>query len=224
MSFDELLFYSSYFNKYIRWRFSYGRMVKPDRIKRLEIPTLNIDINFPQISDYLPTPSNMNTHINNSEYIYLPINEIFDIRKGDGDYIENFKNGNTPLISAKGVNNGIIGYVDRDPLFQAPSITLDRVSGNSFVQLEDFLTVPDDIFILKSKEDVDLSVLFYMASCLRFYKWQFSFYRKVTIPMINNFEIMWPGKEGEIDFDAVKNIFDNNYGWSYLTLGAEIGH
>jgi hypothetical protein len=43
---------------------------------------------------------------------------------------------------------GIIDLVDTNPTFSAPAITVERVSGQEYVQLLGFATVPDDIAVL----------------------------------------------------------------------------
>lgn len=40
MSNEQLIFYASYINKFIKWRFSYGRMVTLARVNKLEVPLI----------------------------------------------------------------------------------------------------------------------------------------------------------------------------------------
>lgn len=40
LSNNEFLFYAAYFNRYLKWRFSYGRMVTISRINKLKIPNI----------------------------------------------------------------------------------------------------------------------------------------------------------------------------------------
>jgi hypothetical protein len=69
--------------------------------------------------------------------------------------------GNTPLISATNKDNGVIDDVDIEPIFKAPAISVERVTGQAYIQLIDFATVPDDIFVLIPKEKMSLKKLFY---------------------------------------------------------------
>jgi hypothetical protein len=72
----------------------------------------------------------------------------FILWSGKGGYREAFESGNTPLVSATNTDNGIIDLVDTNPTFSAPAITVERVSGQEYVQLLGFATVPDDIAVL----------------------------------------------------------------------------
>lgn len=76
------------------------------------------------------------------------LENIFHVEKGKGAYRESLDPGKTPLVSATSINNGVLDFVDVDPTFKAPCITVERVGGNAFVQLVDFITVPDDISVL----------------------------------------------------------------------------
>lgn len=46
------------------------------------------------------------------------IDDYFHVKRGNGGYIEDLNSGSTPLISAKNTNNGIVGFVDLEPVFQ----------------------------------------------------------------------------------------------------------
>lgn len=108
------------------------------------------------------------------------IDQLFHVKKGEGDYRENLGKGDTPLISATNTDNGVIAHVDIEPTFKAPAITVERVSGQAYVQLFDFATVPDDISVLIPKEKMSLKKLFYVASQVNLLKWKFCYSRKLT--------------------------------------------
>jgi len=119
----------------------------------------------------------------------MTIDDYFHVKRGSGGYIEDLNNGSTPLISAKNTNNGIVGFVDLEPVFQAPAITVERVTGQSFIQTVDFVTVPDDISVLIPKEEMSLEKIYYVASCINFLKWRFSYGRKLSQTRLKNIEI-----------------------------------
>ena len=117
------------------------------------------------------------------------IRELFKVKKGSGEYREKVEAGKTPLVSATNLNNGIIDFVDIDPTFKAPSITVERVSGQAHVQLMDYATVPDDISVLIPLSKMSLNKLFYVSSCINLQKWMFNYGRKLSKTRLENMEI-----------------------------------
>lgn len=134
----------------------------------------------------------------------LTIENLFHVEKGKGEYRENLEKGETPLVSATNNNNGIIDYVKIEPTFSAPAITIERVTGQAFVQLFDFASVPDDISVLIPKEKMTLHKLFYIASQINLRKWKFNYARKATPPRLKKIEVDLSSyeniKEKKIDF------------------------
>lgn len=117
------------------------------------------------------------------------INDLFEAKRGEGGYRENLKSGNTPLVSAQNTNNGVMDFVSIRPTFKAPAITVERVSGQAFVQLLDFVTVPDDITVLIPKERMSLKKIFFIASEINLFKWKFSYGRKLTQTRLKDLKI-----------------------------------
>lgn len=84
------------------------------------------------------------------------------------------------MISASELNNGVKDFVSLAPTFKAPCITVERIRAKAHVQTVDFVTVPDDIFVLKPKRSFMLGELFFIATLLNLNRWRFSYHRKVT--------------------------------------------
>jgi hypothetical protein len=218
MSYNSLLFYTAYINKYIKWRFSYGRMVTGDRLSNIEIPEIPKKFIAPSIKDLMPKPISKSFSLQHINFSEINIGTLFNISKGEGAYLINCKEGNTPLVSATRKNNGILGYVDLQPTFKAPAITIERVGGNAFVQLEDFATVPDDLFVLIPKIEMPLEVLFYVISVIKNEKWRFNYSRKLTPERFLKLNIKFASKNNSIsEFDNVKEIVNSIYGWSVIS-------
>lgn len=119
----------------------------------------------------------------------MKINDLFHVKRGKGDYRENLEKGNTPLVSATSINNGIIDHVNIEPTFEASAITVERVTGRAYVQLFDFATVPDDVAVLIPREKMGLKKLFYIASQINILNWRFNYARKLTPTRLKVLEI-----------------------------------
>jgi hypothetical protein len=133
------------------------------------------------------------------------INALFTVKKGRGEYREKLNSGKTPLVTAKNTNNGVIDFVDIEPTFKAPAITVERVSGQAFVQLLDFATVPDDMSVLIPRTEMSISKLFFIASEINLSKWKFNYGRKLTLKRLKNIETD-PSKFEESDLNLVNRL------------------
>jgi type I restriction enzyme M protein len=133
------------------------------------------------------------------------LEDFFYIKRGMGEYRQNLEKGITPLVSATNTNNGIIDYVDLDPTFKAPAITIERVSGQAYVQL-----FPDDITVLVPKVPMSLKKLFYTAAQINMSKWRFSYARKLTPKRLNKILIDY-SNFNEIKFDISDEVDVGNF-------------
>jgi len=149
------------------------------------------------------------------DYKYFDLKELFEPIKGKGDYLINLERGDTPLISATNVNNGVLAYVDLKPIFKAPLTTVERVSGTAFIQLQDFVTVPDDIMILKPLKDVqNLEFLVYVSALINKKRWKYSYGRKLSKSRLKEMRLYLPiDKEGNINYPYISEFVRSCYGW-----------
>ncbi len=143
---------------------------------------------------------------------------VFLIAKGKGAYREDVPSGNTPLVSATSLDNGILDYVNLPPIFRAPAITVERVSGHAFVQLGDFVTVPADVSVLIPKDhNMPLSCLFLLASIINSECWRYSYGRKLTAGRLKRMLVPVPIKQdGKIDYEAIETLMNECYGWNEI--------
>lgn len=182
------LYYAASVLQSRKWQFKYGRQATEARIEDIELPLIEkiselwvspkieierITIDFPQLMDELNGKK---------------LGNIFSILKGKGCYFQKCRMGKTPMISASEVDNGVIGFVDLPPTFKAPCITIERITAKAHVQTVDFVTVPDDIFVLKPKHNLGVNELFFIATILNVNRWRFSYSRKVTKPRLERIQ------------------------------------
>lgn len=174
------LYYAASVLQTQKWRFKYGRQATEYRLKHIELPLME------QIDPLWKAPDFKLEKIDNDfsrlmkELDSKQLGDLFDVVKGEGSYLQNCKSGSTPLISASELDNGVIGFVSLAPTFKAPCITVERIRAKAHVQTVDFVTVPDDLFVLKPKCSFTLGELFFIATLLNLGRWRFSYHRKVT--------------------------------------------
>lgn len=168
--------------------------------------------------------SKTKTTLTTVDFHDFPIHQLFDVVKGKGNYIKHYDPGEIPLISATNLNNGIVAEVYDDPAFEAPCITVERVSGTAFVQLDDFITVPDDISVLIPKKEYPLEFLFYVSGLIFGKRWKYCYGRKLSKGRLEKITLRLPITEenyekitvNSIDMDYIKNFVENLYGWDAI--------
>lgn len=146
----------------------------------------------------------------------VKIKDLFSVVRGEGSYLEKIDEGNTPIISTQFSDNGVCGFYDIEPTFQKGSITVGRIMCNPNVQLYDFATVPDDMFVLTPIKAMSKELLFYISSIITTATWRFNYSRKVTREKLENIGIPLPIKNNDIDYTYIEEIAKNSYGYSIL--------
>lgn len=225
LSVEEKYVICAYINS-LNWKYSYGRTLSKTRIENIDI-----SVDFKSISklfnceltigNLVPKKENFEKNYPNTNYSNFKIELLFDVHSGEGGYIKDFELGNTPLISATNQNNGIATYVDSEPYFKAPAITVERVSGNAFIQLNDFITVPDDVSVLIPKFNVPLELLYYVASLINSKSWKYCYGRKLSKGRLKKINLRLPVTNSDNDINSInylylKNFFKTQYGWDYI--------
>ena len=129
-----------------------------------------------------------------------------------------------PYVTTTEMNNGISIRCDSEANFNRDTVTvsLDGTCGTTFYQFEDYiagektaaLTLLDDLNV---PDDCKAPLLFYIAHLIRHKSWRYHFGRKLSEERLRKFEIPLPiTKKKEIDFNFIKNLVQNCYGWSVI--------
>lgn len=222
MCLEELYYYAYQINSIGKFGFNYGRRMNQKQLDKMYLNKYEgslTELNF-DILDGLKVPYNNSNvvGIDVKKMVYMSLGDLFYVEKGTGDYKENYESGKVPLISATTMNNGIISYVSAKPLFKAGSITVERIKGTAFVQLKDYITVPDDINVLKPKKEMSLEVLYYCCFLIRRESWKYSYGRKVTPTRLKQMQLLMPvNKDGEIEYEILERYMRQHYGWNKIT-------
>ena len=126
--------------------------------------------------------------------------------------------GSIPYVTTSSLNNGISNFVDIKPNFKGRclSVALNGSVGETFFQFDDFITSGDNA-ILTLKNEYNPYLLFYIAVMIKNHQWRYNYYRKLNLTKLNKMQIPIPFKDAkDIDFDYIKKIVENSYGFSEL--------
>lgn len=113
------------------------------------------------------------------------IDKLFSVIYGQKEY-ENkgFLEGSDEkciLISSGGEDNGVYAFVDIEPNFKAPVISVPRTGtiGHAFVQERD-CSIDNNCLVLIPKEELSIEQLYQIAFQIRLTKWKYKYGRQIT--------------------------------------------
>lgn len=110
------------------------------------------------------------------------LDEIFYMEYGKDNLLskDTVVGGKTPLISSKGTNNGIMGYVDKEPTYEKV-INVPRTGTvcHAFYQ-DKGCCINSDSIVLIPKKEIPPSEMIYISLLIRKEVFKYSYGRKVT--------------------------------------------
>jgi hypothetical protein len=220
MSKNELLFYAAYINKAYQWRFSFGRMVKKDRFRDLEIIPYNGATKQTNISQLLPKRNDKFINVkHNSRYAPFRMDKLFTLFRGDFHSIGRLDSGTYPTVSRLSLNNGIVGYFDlpdKAKVYPRYLITISTVTGDAFVQLDNFIAT-DNVVICRPNIDYRLTTIFFIAFVINRQKWRYSYGRQCYKAKLSNSEISLPVNQlNDLDENYMEEVVRNTTYWKTL--------
>ncbi len=232
MSEKALIFIAAELTR-LMWRYSYGRKCYREKMKRVEIlapliktkDTIRMDEElisqlFPnEFKSYFPEKELIQGTLKSSlDWKQMDILSLFEIIRGDFHSLSALDPGLYPTVSRISTNNGIVGYFDKPAnarIYKRGTITVSTVSGDAFLQLEDFMAT-DNVIICNPRSGYRLSTLLFITLMLNYQKWRYSYGRQCYKDKFSKVKIYVPMMEdGSIDEDAIENIVKD---FPYFTL------
>ena len=124
--------------------------------------------------------------------------------------------GNVPTVSRIEYNNGVTGYYgipEGARLYKKGLITVSTVTGDSFIQLDDFIAT-DNVLICSPKRDFEITTLFFIAMMINLQKWRFSYGRQPYKRIFSKTSIFLPiNIDNDIDEAYIEKLVSSCYGW-----------
>lgn len=98
--------------------------------------------------------------------------------------------GDNIVISSGGVNNGLYGFYNYKKAYKKPILTCPSTGsiGEAFVQ-ELSCSVDDNTLFFELKENIEIEILYYIATILRLEMWRYRYGRQISPPRLNELEI-----------------------------------
>jgi len=220
-TYHHLVGYAALINTNIKWRYSYGRMVTKGRISNEILSPFKPsgELTLKELSNVLPKKSKKKDIYLSSELKKVPIINLFDLQHGDFHSLTAIDEGIYPTVSRIDNNNGIVGYYDKIPeanIYPNKTITVSTVTGDSFVQLDPFIST-DNVVLLTPKRNFETTTLFFISMMINKEKWRWMYGRQCYKSKFSTTQIWLPiDKKNEIDEIGIKNIMENQWGWNMI--------
>jgi len=145
------------------------------------------------------------------------LNSIFRMEYGKDKLLERDTSpeGNTPLISSRGTNNGIVGFVDKEPSYKNV-INVPRTGTicYAFFQ-ENSCCINSDSIVLIPKKEFTKEEMIFITLLIRKQIFKYNYGRKVTPDRLGNTEIptkfpKYIYEKRKIDFSKMKFKITSN--------------
>lgn len=223
MSINEKVYYACCITMN-RYKFSYGRKPKGDRLKQIDLPDSVPDwvskTKVPELKNELMRMKDLTKIAQpapklRGENKFVQIHEIFEIRYGHSLELNRLKilpreSGGIPFISRKMGDNGIAAFVAPiDGVEPAPAGYLScALSGNgvlsTFYQEQPFYTAYH-VACLRPLAEMSIDELLYYCSCIQQNRFRFSYGRQANRTLK---DLLVPAREAVPDWihDALARV------------------
>lgn len=185
MSLKEKIFYAMCITRN-RYRFSYGRKPKGDKLANINLPDtipdwvekieLNDDDYKKSSESYSKTKMKL-SEIKYKEFIY---SDLFEIKKGKRIVVsKQLENGNCPFVSSISKNNGVSDKLNIEPNQSGNTITVNYNGsiGEAFYQPDPFWA-SDDVNVLYPKFKLNPFIAMFLIAMIKKERYRYNYGRK----------------------------------------------
>lgn len=194
-----------------RYRFSYGRKPKGDRLKRIDLPTKApawvISTPLREDIELSTTRNHAKLALKTSFWGPFQIQDLFEIKKGKRLTKANMAPGTTPYIGSTDSNNGVTAYIGQAPIHSGNTLS---VAYNGSVAETFYQPVPfwgtDDVNVLYPKFKLTQHLAIFLVTIIRAEKYRFNYGRKWHLDRMKESIIKLPvDKKGGPDWRFMEN-------------------
>jgi len=190
-----------------RYKFSYGRKPKGERLKAIILPDTISDWVHTTPIVMLDTPTiQTTTDLDIQDWNFFELQTLFEIKKGKRLTKANQSAGSTPYIGAIDKNNGVSSCISQKAIHTGGTIS---VSYNGSVAEAFYQPVPfwatDDVNVLYPKFNLTPAIALFIATLIRQEKYRFNYGRKWHMERMKESCIRLPVKpDGTPDWDFME--------------------
>lgn len=189
-----------------RFRFSFGRQANRT-LGSLQVPSaVPVSVSTRQAPTLTKAGLSKAGKLPVGVWPLVKLTELFDLLPGKQSVRRNMETGSVPWVSGSAENNGITGYVDVKPEFEAGCITVasNGSIGESFYQPDPF-TASADVTVLRPKFSMSPLCGLFVCAVMRHESFRYNYARKWTTGRMLETRIPFPlSGSGEPDTAEVE--------------------
>ena len=193
-----------------RFKFSYGRKPKGDRLANImipaDVPDWVYEVKEPDLSDYKESfKSDETPELNINEWQEFNLTDLFNIVKGSNPTLEG-EEKIYPYISSTASNNGISDYKESKKYHSGNVLTVSANGAcmDTFYQSNDFISCGDVNVLYPIYEGFNQYIAMFLIPILELHKFRFGYGRKSNLERVKTLTIKLPVKNGEPDYDFME--------------------
>ena len=216
-----LLEMAAYINEAIRWRFSYGRMVTPDRLMNFDMPGPAL-CDLVDVEQIAPQPMLANLSLAegvSTSFQPTALTDLFTVHSGDYHKADSLPDGPYPLISCGDKDNGLMRFVEV-PLHYVYENCLTVAYNGSWPMLTKYhpykFAAKDDVAVLLPKRTLRGTTVLFVQMMLSRETWRYSYGRKCFKEKLMRTAIHLPVKNERLDEDAMEAIMSDTAYWHFI--------
>ncbi|MYD30487.1 MAG: hypothetical protein F4X01_02565 [Nitrospira sp. SB0661_bin_20] len=219
----QLLRIAAYINHSLRWRFSFGRMVIPDRIMGLKVPLPRDSSKGITVEDILPHPNPrkpVRRQHTTMRLVPVALTDLFHIQSGDYHKADDLPDGEIPLISCGDTDNGLVRYCDvpEDHIYQN-CLTVAYNGAPMTTKYHPYrFAAKDDVAVLFPKKRMVRTTIIFIQAILSCETWRYSYGRKCFKEKLSNVSIPLPMRKEKLDEDFMKSVAEETSYWEFLKM------
>ena len=215
-----LLGIAAYINEAIRWRFSYGRMVMPDRVMNFDIPEPALK-NLIDVEQIAPQPQASECELAEdvtASFQPTALTNLFNLQSGDYHKADTLPGGPYPLISCGDKDNGLVRFV-RVPVCRIHENCL-TVAYNGSPMVTKYhpykFAAKDDVAVLIPRLPLRRTTVLFVQMMLSREAWRYSYGRKCFKRRLMRTVIHLPVRNGSLDEDAMQKVMSRTAYWHFV--------
>lgn len=193
-----------------RYKFSYGRKPKGERLGNIKLPTIPkefLKIKIEETYGLIKHFSGEKTpKLETGSWKTFQYSDLFAIKKGKRLTKEDMDEGDTPFVGAIDSNNGWREFIGQKPIHEGNTIT---VNYNGSVAEAFYQPIPfwasDDVNVLYPKFDMTIYTALFIIVIIKMEKYRFNFGRKWHKERMEESVIKLPAIGNEPDFSFMEN-------------------
>lgn len=215
MTLNEKLFYCMALRKNA-YKYAWNRQANKT-LKDIEIPDYIPEWVYEVNIDYSVLDSkvdkNMNVPLNVTEWKEFKIGEIFNIERGTISNLSEIEEGDCPVVSAYGKNQGIAYYLNVDKKYSNCLTASFNGSGTGYCAYHEYeFNINTDCGVLIPKFEINKFIGLFLSTVINRISEKYVYGRKLSEERLSNEVIKLPiDKKGEIDLKYMEAYIKTLY-------------